>query len=1352
MIAGIDGEGGGLMLPSNLDDSLANFPNVVRTLLFRVFSQYQSSIKKSKSQVTVRVWFQLFFIPIQTAQLLSLLLVQLKETEDYAEYEAVEQGLTVVRPDRWVAGWEEGVCIAVGVWVVLQFALLSYQLVHSYLSPQIRFHPALLACFSLPLAFIHKYLWVPLLLFLLSQTSESLLSAQQSLWLGVVSLLELLFTIGFLLLYMSFFPPDAYSLCKEQMLSRPDPAAEILEFLVLSGFCIVSRVQVTGVLSVTGYIALGTYLVIYLTWKLPYYNLVCVVGKVLQFTLTTWSSLSVLFGLLTHSCSVSIKLFLFISPCVCFLLYHLLLYRKGLLSYHKSNISLWKFELMLRNILDSVHNEVTLAEVFAFGTRLFGYKHRRFYLLEGQYYYYVKTLPEMALVRLTLSMRCPQHFMAEYQVHRFEEALYRVSNSEEREFIAYEGQFQHCRQLDYRLCEATYDLLSSITNKSNTGKVLERAVLYLAELVYQTNSSYRELKQRFPTDPYVLETYGTYLSDLFHQAEAIDLKTRGSLERNRLKKAHINVIEAYSSEDTGVMIVSCHPEWFGKVVFANGQMGGVLGGKIQDIVGKDLDDFIPPPFNFNHNLKLQSFLLHGEAKEISRSHLYLTSLTHYSIEVTFRFRPTVLSGVPYFLVAVREKPKTREFALYGSDGKVTSHSQGFPHNLGLPRKWVIGESLETLFPGLPFLLSPSEAPFTYTHPLTKSVFCLKFSSVPLGNSFITSLYILTGTQGIDDLFHSTSGIAVSQIRKTLKSVDLRSQIDSTRDTSINPAVSPLNTPDSPLLKDLRDTKDEFTGATTTSTSFARGKTGINMRKTALKASRRLKLSLLILILVVILLLSAVITVIWMTLQEVMNGNEENLGDVRLHFVKITHVARRLELIQSGLGDASQRQSLQSSLESEVSALNSAIFWLDSSVTVRVISRLNGKFTASSLPLKTALTDFSTHALLQTSSEVSAASDEFYTYYNGLGELLRVVNSTVESSQGQIREWGWSVVQATAGVAGLVVSLGMLSTCVVLLRSLKSVYECYCGLWKVLVSIPTSKARDIMTVHKTRIEVLHGLEHAAPEQKKSKENRSMMKPPVRWAVILSKSSLLLLFTCAFTVFLGVYSQHQLETLLWTNTQYIHSVSYLTILPTLTLHTLKEMALWEINSNEAYFALVPEAQTIPSLSLLLSNYLSSLSSLETTLLWDLDSLSDHSKPATLSLSTACPYLNSTGCEGSALERGEIYAGRDWMFRLMDLQRKAEEGESVWKELEALETSMDMLTEALIALQSDLQSYSSSACTQFASELLTYSCIFILLCAGIYALLYLPVVEDLQSKCMAVWRVTTLVRSDYVSGKTE
>lgn len=1352
MLLNSEGTSHALVLPGQFQQSQVSFTNVLRCLLFQVCAQHQTCIKKSKAHPSFRTWLLLLFLPVQTAQLLSLVLQLLKDLQDYETYAVIEQALLIVRPDRWLEGLGTAVCLGVAAVLVWLATLLGLQLCLVQSSKEASLHPALLLAFSLPLAALHKYLWLPLLSLLFQNAAIVLEKESEYMWMGVTSVAEIVLLAAFLLLYLCFLHEDAWSLRSEQPTAHADSHYEVRELAVLCSFCALPLL-LSAHFSLMLYASLAGYLCGSVLWCLPYYSSIVLLGKCWQYGLVCWAAVCGLIGVGTDSMTVTIKLFLFVAPCILLLLSHLLSRRKGLISFRKAKPTLWKYELMVRVLLEANTDpaDTVLAEAIEYGTRQFAQKERRFFLLVGQYYYYVRGLPEIALIRLSQGKLCPPDFLAEFQIYRFSEALYRVSRSEEREFVEYERRYQSCQQQDCALCEETFDLLSSVLNKSTTGPLLERALLHLARLITGTNLAYRQLKQRFPTDPFVLESYGSYLSDLFHESEALDLKTRGIVERNRRKKAHINVIESYSSEDTGVMIVSCQKELFGKVVFANGQMSGVLGGNIQDIVGKDLDDFIPPPYNLNHNLKLQSFLHHGEAKEISRSHLFLTSLTGFSVEVTFRFRPTVVAGVPYFLVAARQKPKTREFAVYGEDGKVTSHSQGFPGKLGLGRKWIMGDSIETLFPGIRERIELDESPFPYTYSTSKDTLWLKFSSIGLGHSFIHCLYLFTSSQGVEDLFHSSTGLGYSRFRRSLRATPSSDNLETSVDLLKSIETGKLAESEG-TGKDigLRETRDEATGVTSTSTSYGRSQAGLGVRRKAIRAGRTLKLASLGLIVLMTVLLAIVLGVLWATFQALTPNSTTETGAIRLHFLKIAHITRRLDLISHGYEPLSVRSSLQQALEAEVSSLSAGISLLDSGLSVPVVTRIDGKVSYLHVPLKTALTDYNTHARLQGGGERGDAGDVFYTYYNGVGPLLKEVNRTVEEGGDAERSKGLQIIGLTVGITVPFMALGILTACILILKSLFTLQTCYSRLWQIIITLPVSKARDIMNTHKNRIEVIHGVEHVAPELGKIRENRSMATPPVRWTLLIGKCLFLVLCSAAFTIFLGAYGYREVQRLLWVNMRYINTVSYLTVLPTLTLHTLKELSLWQEASPISYPSLVPEAQSIPSLSLLLSTHLSSLSSLQLSVLQDLDSMATQAKAIELDLafSSACPHLNESRCEGSLLDRGEMYGVAEWGLEVVDLQRRVEEGENVWEQLVALETSMEMLTDATVALQRNMQKYAETSNTQFTSDMLTYACIYLLCSSLVYLLVALPLVEGLKKKCVAAWKVTTLVRNDYVA----
>ena len=1359
------------MLAEQSEDPPKSLTGLLRDLLFRVLYRHQTSIKRSKAKGSLKSYLQLAFIGVSAVQMLSVLVEYMREVKEYETYryfEAISQGF---RPDLWVINTGQENAGLLASLCVFLLVLVGYivEIVTIYTSTDYSLAKIVTFLIDFPIIVIQQYAILPISLLYFHTVLSSLYSATAPQFQGVLALSCLLLCYSFTLIRILFVYDSTWALRSTRLLAHVNYTYELKEFAVMVAFSLISALKPSPMLGLFLSSALALYLFVFLLCFLPYYHSATSLLKLLQTAVIAWAGVAGFVGLLTDPMTVTVKLVLFVSPLLCLLISHLVRWRVRKVQFRRENVPFWRYELAIRQLFEAVKDEEETAEdlaaALAFGAKLYASKHQEYYLLLAQYYYYIREESEIALLRLTSSVTCPGNLAVEFQISRFSQALCKLSVSEERDFVDYQRLYQRALTLDCRLCEAAYDLLNVLINKNTNEKLLERAYLNMARGIQVAQWAYRSLKSKFPNDPFVLQSYGTFLGDLFHEPVAQELITKGFFELNRRKKTHINTIESYSSVDTGVLIISCHHQFFGKITFANEQLGKIIGCKLSEVVGKDLDDFIPPPYNDRHNRKLYSFLARGEAAEVFRSHLFLSSNQRFSVEVTFRFRPTVVQGVPYFVVAVRPKPNTREFAIFDSATLlITSHSLYFPASIHVQdRKTVVGESLSMLLPDVETYMSEtrSNLGFIYRHPVHNLSIGMKFATVALGNGVIHWVYIITSEKGIDDLFTNKGDEDITRFKRSMRSSTISSE-DKTalepEDPDLHAKFASYNEIKTPNREGTltQTNKDEAT-TTSQNTSYAKSAVGLSLRHQAQRAVRTLQVSYLVMILLLTLLVAIALAVLYVTLEANSQATDwVDLGMGRLHLVRCMHFARRINLVEAGYEAVSLKETLQSRLLAEIASLNAVTDeYLKREVTSTAIHTLiTGQYLLSSLPLITALTDFSTHTQFQADlpSADPLSTDFFYTYYNGLGPLLAVLNSTVDRYLDAKAADGVSVIAVTSGAAFLLMAVVLVASNVCIARSLYQLMHIYVRLWSLLTAIPTIRLREIMNIHKDRIELVHGTEYVPVEQSRVRTNKSILHPPNRRIAIIAKVGLFAVGSAAFLLFLLLYGYGQIETLLRTNEEYMNAISYMTLYPTVAVHVLKEAYLVRISAN-SYYHIVAEGQNYPSLELKLREIVGNMEKLEGTILRNMGDIeaSDSSglfSDINLPYYDACSFLNSTfDCQNTVLAKGQHPSITELRLVLSDLETSLPKGLVPWAKLQELETLSDQLTEATLILLKNTQSYAAASSHKFASDMLTYASVYIGCSGLLYLCVYLPTIHSLRQQCTSLWRISTLIRSDFI-----
>lgn len=1359
-----------------LDQEAQSSPSLshtVKGLCYRLALQHQGSIQRSKARPSLKVYLQLLFAFITSLQVLSVLTDYVQDTSSFHSFDYVPKTLQVVRPDMWVVSGQLGVAGLLGSLTVLGIVVgeLILEVVLLHFKPELQMPKAALRLVDFPLILVRRYIAVPLILlhFRAIHVSFFLDSSEdpqfQGFWIGVVGLLGLGGFSALVLLHASLVYDNAWPLRTHLLLAQVNSSYDVKEYIALAAICAVREADLAPILALFLSAAFSVYLLVQLLWYLPYYHKGTMLGKSLEFGVCAWASIAGFAGIVTNSMVVTVMLFLFVTPCLALLIARLLQWRLSLVSFQREAQPFWKFEIAIRKKLEK--EESSVKECLDFGVMLYANVSKEYFLLLAHYYYYVCDDAEIALVRLTSAELCSGSIAADFQIWRLSRALYDISRSEEREFVDYQSLYQSARSLDSSLCEMTYDLLNVIINKNSNEQHLERSFLNLAAVIRRAQQAYRSLKVKFATDPFVLLSYGSFLGDIFHESVGQELITRGYFELNRRKKTHINTIESYSSADTGVMIVSCHPKSFGKVIYVNEQMGKVVGCKTAEMVGKDLDDFIPPPYNYKHNRKLTNFLACGEAKEIFRSHLFLSSNQRYSVEVTFRFRPTVVQETPYFVVAVRPKPNTREFAIFDSNFCITSHSLSFANAISVTsRKYMSGERLEDLLPGITQHLT-SPYPFIYHHPNRNFSIGVKFAEVSLGSGTIHWLYVLRSERGIEDLFTSMAGEDIAKFKRYLrdsssaveeKGVDYENS-DNTVSKATGVSSERQITREPPSIN-FTVTKDDGTTTTNVLTSYAKSSTGSALRKQCGRAVTTFKFAYLGMILLIAVFLALAFAVLYTTLQSLSESSASaDLGLSRLHQTKIAHLARRLNLMQSGFEASDGQSSLQKRLSTEVASLSSVMdnYLKQSKAPVSLFTLVGPQYSFQESSLITALTDYNTHAQFLVSNPALSefSTDFFFVYYNGFADLMHALNHTIDQQLTEMRGNGIQVIEITCASAFLVLLLVLVLGHICVGKSLYDLERCYGKLWTTLVNIPINSAREIMNIHRDRIEVTHGMEFFPMEQSRLKENRSLMRPPNRRFALVAKASVFALGSLAFVFATLISGRIAINVLLGANSRYLDTVAYSTMIPTCTLHLAKEMYLNAKNTH-SYFNITKEGQHIVSLSSELSAVMDHMAVFEQRILSNMIDISSSSASGLfpnydLPYSNACGFLNSsTVCGDTALAKGQHSTISELRLRLRDISKRIQQNSLPWAELLYLEDYVDQVTDSTIQLMQLTQSYASASSQKFTSDMLAYACVYLLGSGLIYSLLYLPTIAALRRRCMSLWRITTLIRYDFINRK--
>ncbi|CAG9315899.1 unnamed protein product [Blepharisma stoltei] len=172
-----------------------------------------------------------------------------------------------------------------------------------------------------------------------------------------------------------------------------------------------------------------------------------------------------------------------------------------------------------------------------------------------------------------------------------------------------------------------------------------------------------------------------------------------TLQKNRYEN-NINAIAKnveklnYFEESSGIMIVSGCKNNVGTVLFANNHAAKILRDTTFNIIGSDITDYIPSPYNINHKKLLKDFLHSSTTGEIDHSNdAIFVMKSGFLVEVAFSIKCTSFDKYPFFLVLFRESYDNRPICLLNENGRIIGFSQYFPLMLCLSEDLLINKSI-----------------------------------------------------------------------------------------------------------------------------------------------------------------------------------------------------------------------------------------------------------------------------------------------------------------------------------------------------------------------------------------------------------------------------------------------------------------------------------------------------------------------------------------------------------------------------------------------------------------------------------------------------------------------------------
>ena len=301
-----------------------------------------------------------------------------------------------------------------------------------------------------------------------------------------------------------------------------------------------------------------------------------------------------------------------------------------------------------------------------------------------------------------------------FQVFKCKEELQAIclKNSEGFQFYNYLGKFRKNLKDDKHLCQELLILNDRFLDERSSLNDLKASVTIFDKTLMVVKEQYEELLKENPQSKMCLDMYGTLLNNILSNAN--QGKILADMKNSIIKKPTVCGKNSLSfAESSCVLVVSGIKSNIGKILYANPRALAMLNCNYSFMREAYLNNFIPRPFNKNHDDRLLKFIENTDSHNVFRSaQLFLSTMDGYLVECYFKFECIGYEGENNFLSLIEPiNGKNREVALISREGYIYSHSKNLPSILYCTDKYLEGRYLVEFFPEIDFGIIPLDGLF-----------------------------------------------------------------------------------------------------------------------------------------------------------------------------------------------------------------------------------------------------------------------------------------------------------------------------------------------------------------------------------------------------------------------------------------------------------------------------------------------------------------------------------------------------------------------------------------------------------------------------------------------------------------
>lgn len=324
-------------------------------------------------------------------------------------------------------------------------------------------------------------------------------------------------------------------------------------------------------------------------------------------------------------------------------------------------------------------------------------------ILDSYYSCFEEDDKNLGRIKLSNKANMYESFEIYYQEFKCRKILEHDDTSETLKFMKFCRLLTQTQNYDKILCYSLKDLWSDLSLNNPNPKLIRSKVVKIQDLLNKATSGYNRLIEKYPTRHCLYQHYGTLLSsicnDTFKYNEYLQ---KSEFLRSEFKKSsQLDSLNLFHP-NAGIIIVSCHPNIFGKIVYVNEEALNILEFDYQNLLGSAFTDLIPDVFKNYHTLFMQNLINERERTSVEahpKILFYMTS-QHYIVPVYCKIRLDAYGNYPCYIVSISKLQHPLQLALINPIGTIMAHSKDFGVNLGIREKYINHDNIFHRIPGM----------------------------------------------------------------------------------------------------------------------------------------------------------------------------------------------------------------------------------------------------------------------------------------------------------------------------------------------------------------------------------------------------------------------------------------------------------------------------------------------------------------------------------------------------------------------------------------------------------------------------------------------------------------------------